>query len=325
MASIPDLVRDSKLETYYLPDCTVETVHSYHEPEQKSRRRLVTKVEHWKRQKRVGKGAYGNVWLEECTQGARSGRKVRAVKQIDINGGLGAIDYNRELEAIAKFSQPRYERCFIKSLGWYDSPEYLLIAMEYLENILIQSHKPDEWLIKISDFGISKRIEEATGVSTALRGTLGCIVPELYDFTKCDTPFASDIWALGQIVCGLLTKAMAFAHVESLFSYDRMMATMAISHAWIHSKLSPSPYTRDPSTVTSLTERFASWFTPPSSLARQSTKPPSPAPETPSNNTGSHGVDIRLGRTVVPVYNVTLSQVAFHPGGHSVFVPDGTQ
>ena len=27
----------------------------------------------------------------------------------------------------------QYERCFVKSFGWYDSPEHLFIAMEYLE------------------------------------------------------------------------------------------------------------------------------------------------------------------------------------------------
>ena len=27
----------------------------------------------------------------------------------------------------------QYERCFVKSFGWYDSPEHLFIAMEYIE------------------------------------------------------------------------------------------------------------------------------------------------------------------------------------------------
>ncbi|KAJ5958090.1 Tetratricopeptide-like helical [Penicillium vulpinum] len=318
MANTPDLVLDSKLETYYLPDCTVETVHAYHEPNPNSRRRLVTRTEHWRREKKIGSGAYGSVWLEKCTQGARSDREIRAVKQIEISGRFGAIDYNRELEAIAKFSHSRYERCFVKSLGWYDSPEYLLIAMEYLEigdlsaylnenpplpegqaqelayqildglnmmhdnnfahrdlkpnNILIQSHPPDEWWIKISDFGISKRIEEAPGASTTLRGTSSYIAPELYGLINRGTPFASDIWALGQIVFQLLTKEMVFEHLGSLASYvmqankfptgrlakssalsvgfinslmcpipnDRMTAAMAISHTWIQSKPSPS-------------------------------------------------------------------------------------
>ncbi|KAJ5979385.1 Tetratricopeptide-like helical [Penicillium viridicatum] len=265
MANIPDLVRDSKLEAYYLPRCNVETVHQYHEPDPNSRRRLVTRTEHWQRRKKVGSGTYGSVWVEKCTQGARSDRKIPAVKQIYINGRFGPIDYNRELEVIAKCSHPKYERCFVKSLGWYDSPEYPLIAMEYLEagdllaylhtrpalpevqaqeityqildgltmmhdnnfvhrdvkpnNILIQSHPPDEWWVKISDFGISKRIEEAPGASTTLRGTSGYIAPELYGLVERGPPFASDIWALGQIVFQLLTKEMAFKHLGSLASY----------------------------------------------------------------------------------------------------------
>ncbi|KAJ5365917.1 hypothetical protein N7517_008803 [Penicillium concentricum] len=305
MANVPDLVRDSKLETYYLPDCTVETVHTYNEPEQKSRRRLVTRIEHWKRQKRNRKGC-----------GGRSDKKVRAVKQIDISGRFRGFDYSCELEAITKFSQPRYERCFVKSLGWYDSPEYLLIAMEYLElgdlgvylhrrpplpegqaqeiayqildglnmmhyngfahrdlnptvsplflddhnhnlaylwqNILIQLRPPDEWWIKISDFGISKRIEEAPSASTTLRGTWGYIAPEVHRLTERDTPFASDIWSLGQIVFELLTKEIAFKHLGSLVGYvtqadhfptDRLSRSSALSVEFITSLMCPIPMT----------------------------------------------------------------------------------
>jgi calcium/calmodulin-dependent protein kinase I len=35
------------------------------------------------------------------------------------------------LEAIAKFSHDKYERCFVRSLGWYESGESIFIAMEY--------------------------------------------------------------------------------------------------------------------------------------------------------------------------------------------------
>jgi serine/threonine protein kinase len=27
----------------------------------------------------------------------------------------------------------KYERCFVRSFGWYDDPQHLFIAMEYLE------------------------------------------------------------------------------------------------------------------------------------------------------------------------------------------------
>jgi hypothetical protein len=112
MARISDLIRDSKLETYFLPDSGVETVHKFQESDPTSGLRLVTRSEHWQRQKRIGGGGFASVWLEKCTKGGRPGSTaqdgaVRAVKQIDTDTRLGSIDFNRELEAIAKFSHPR--------------------------------------------------------------------------------------------------------------------------------------------------------------------------------------------------------------------------
>jgi hypothetical protein len=107
MSRLPDLVRDSKLETHFLPDCSVETVHTYHESDPSSRRRVVVRYEHWKRQRRIGGGGYSTVWLEECFQGSRDGVQVRAVKQIETGGRFQRIDFNRELETIAKFSHSR--------------------------------------------------------------------------------------------------------------------------------------------------------------------------------------------------------------------------
>lgn len=112
MEQISDLIRDSKLETHFLPDCNVEAVHRFQESDPASRRRLVTRSEHWRRQRRIGGGSFGSVWLEERTKGGRPGTgaqdgAVRAVKQIDIDTRLDSINYNRELEAIAKFSHSR--------------------------------------------------------------------------------------------------------------------------------------------------------------------------------------------------------------------------
>jgi len=75
----------------------------------------------------------GRVWLERCTKGGCDDVKVRAIKQIGIDSNYARTDCNRELEAIAKFSHRKYERCFVKSFGWYESPESLFIAMEFLE------------------------------------------------------------------------------------------------------------------------------------------------------------------------------------------------
>ncbi|KAJ5968588.1 hypothetical protein N7501_004836 [Penicillium viridicatum] len=43
------------------------------------------------------------------------------------------IDYRRELEAIAKFSQTKYEGFFVRSFGWHEDAKYAYIAMEYFE------------------------------------------------------------------------------------------------------------------------------------------------------------------------------------------------
>jgi hypothetical protein len=113
MAQIPDLIRESKLKTRFLPHCGVETVHTFRESDPASGQRLVIRSEHWQRQRRIGGGGFGSVWLERCTKGGRSGATaaqdsvVRAVKQIDMDTRLELIDFNRELEAIAKFSHSR--------------------------------------------------------------------------------------------------------------------------------------------------------------------------------------------------------------------------
>ncbi|KAH8693006.1 kinase-like domain-containing protein [Talaromyces proteolyticus] len=264
MARLSDLIRDSKLETHFEPHSSVETVHTYNTPDPTSRRRLVRRSEHWKRQNKIGGGSYGSVWLEKCTKGYRD-VQVRAIKQLEKHEQFAHIDYTRELEAIAKFSHAKYERCFVKSFGWYESPEHLFIAMEYLDlgdlhtylyrnpallehdarevtyqildglnlmhenefchrdlkpsNILLKSCPPDEWWVKIADFGISKRTEEGLGLSTTVKGTLGYIAPEVYGFTERGSPYAVDIWAVGEIAFQMLTKKSSFKHIGILSRY----------------------------------------------------------------------------------------------------------
>jgi len=104
MARLPDLVRDSKLETQILDGYVV---HTYYESDPVSRKRAVPRLEHWRRRRLIGEGSYGSVWMEECIKGQRD-VQVRAVKKISALARQHAkpIDYNRELEAIAKFSHP---------------------------------------------------------------------------------------------------------------------------------------------------------------------------------------------------------------------------
>lgn len=74
------------------------------------------------------------------------------------------------------------------------------------------------WWVKLSDFGLSKRVEEASGAPT-LKGTPGYIAPELYKFTERGTAYASDIWAVGAILFFMLLKRPVFEVLGHLFEY----------------------------------------------------------------------------------------------------------
>jgi hypothetical protein len=58
------------------------------------------------------------VWLEKCMKGNKD-HDVRAVKEIAVSVGNRRVEYNRELEAIAKFSHrrvcPILLRCRVQS------------------------------------------------------------------------------------------------------------------------------------------------------------------------------------------------------------------
>ncbi|KAJ0424924.1 kinase-like domain-containing protein [Aspergillus carlsbadensis] len=298
MGRLPDLVRDSELETHFSPNCNVETVHTYHERKPRVRGRLAARTEHWRRLGKVGGGGFGSVWLEKCTEPGQYEPKVRAVKQMEIKQWSTQLDYNRELEAIAKFSHRKYERCFVKSFGWYKSEEHLFIAMEYLDlgdlhsylrnnpalpekeareiifqildginlmhdnefthrdlklnNILLKQVPPNDWWVKIADFGISKRIEDGIGLPTMTKGTPGYMAPELLGFIPRGTPYAVDIWAVGEITFQLLTKRPAFESPGRLsnyvqdtsnFFYDPIHATRTteLGINFILSTLRPEP------------------------------------------------------------------------------------
>ncbi|OQE36829.1 hypothetical protein PENCOP_c011G07986 [Penicillium coprophilum] len=323
MSRIPDWVLDFKLETHFLPDRRNETVHTYYEQESHSRRPIKT-TEHWQREKKIGGGGFGEVWLERCTKGKNHGHQLRATKQMEVRR---QVDYARELEAIAKFSHSKYERCFVKSFGWYQTQTSLFVAMEYLElgdlqdylhsvkqplseleaqcimsqilegldlmhdngfahrdlkprNILLRSCPPDDWWVKIADFGISKRIEDDFEKSTTMKGTQGYIAPEVYKFTQSGTSHAVDIWAAGEVMFQILTKQPTFKHLGFLFNYvqtpdifpsnqllayqvsqpgiefilclmdpipaGRISAKDALQHRWVNQSL---PYDRNSSTL----------------------------------------------------------------------------
>ncbi|PPJ60976.1 hypothetical protein CBER1_02014 [Cercospora berteroae] len=88
----------------------------------------------------LGRGGFGEVYREECTEGSPRG-SLRAVKLIQRPNArqLRNIDLSRELEAIARFSQPQYEPYFTKCFGWYETSNTVFIAMEFLEHGDLQS------------------------------------------------------------------------------------------------------------------------------------------------------------------------------------------
>ncbi|KAF2103106.1 kinase-like protein [Rhizodiscina lignyota] len=266
MPPIPDLVRDSKLDTHFNDH---HTVHSY--TEAGTNRRRISREERWKREKDLGQGSYGRVWLEKCVEGNSTGH-VRAVKMVHKRQtSPKAIDFYRELEAVAKFAHPKYNVYFVKSFGWYDDAEAIYIAMEYcpfgdlhdylfnvrlppaeareltsqiLEglremhlngfahrdlkpaNILIRSHPPAEWWVKLGDFGISNRAADRGGPST-VKGTLEFMAPELLGFgqpANDSQPYdyqPADMWALGEIGFRMLTGERTFKNLRALGDYCR--------------------------------------------------------------------------------------------------------
>ena len=102
MPPIPDLVQISKLETHFDLDSNC-TRHVRYETGTTSRRRRIRKEEKWSREKGLGHGSSGVVWLERCIQGDHEGQ-VRAVKEVRKPK---SDDYYRELEAIALFSHTK--------------------------------------------------------------------------------------------------------------------------------------------------------------------------------------------------------------------------
>lgn len=104
MSAISDLVRDSKLETQFYRDYTQ---HVYHVSGATPRQRKVRKEERWERQQRLGAGAFGTVWLEKFVteNGVVQHRAVKEIRKSTEKSR--AVDYSRELEAVAKFSHPK--------------------------------------------------------------------------------------------------------------------------------------------------------------------------------------------------------------------------
>jgi len=100
-------------------------------------------------------------------------------------------------------------------------------------NILIKSHAPDGWWVKLSDLGLSRRIEATQG-SVGVQGTEGFIAPELYGFqqsefkmsedgqgTRREFCYSADVWATGETAFQLITGKDTFQNIAMLARYAR--------------------------------------------------------------------------------------------------------
>ena len=105
MTPVPDLVQVSKLNTQFHSEPEY-TQHVKYTSSSTTNQRKIRKEEKWKRERGLGRGSFGIVWLERCIHGDDNG-KVRAVKQIQK---LESGDYYRELEAIALFSHTKVNK-----------------------------------------------------------------------------------------------------------------------------------------------------------------------------------------------------------------------
>ncbi|KAK3683414.1 kinase-like domain-containing protein [Podospora appendiculata] len=251
-----DLVKDSELETKFFDD---HLRHIFYRRGTNATDRRIRLSEKWVRNRQLGSGSFGTVWLETCKKTVRQGTPTtRAVKEIKVDP---RIDITRELEAIAKFSNNKFEPCFVRSYGWFRGPESIFITMEYIlhgdlrhhlrkllpenevktisqqlleglkhmfdnrfvhrdlkpENILVVAKGP-HWLVQISDFGISKRLQEGGTIQGTMRqGTLGFMAPELLGFVaEKRFPFAVDMWSLGAVAFRMFTGK------QYLADYDEM-------------------------------------------------------------------------------------------------------
>jgi serine/threonine protein kinase len=63
-------------------------------------------------------------------------------------------------------------------------------------------------------------INDRLGMSTTLlKGTPGYIAPELYEFTEKGSPYAVDIWAVGEMAFQMLTKQPTFKNPRLVVDY----------------------------------------------------------------------------------------------------------
>jgi hypothetical protein len=116
MPPLLDLVLDSKLNTEFRDGTTT---HTFIEPSGRNRR--VSRTEDWKLERHLGRGGFGYVQLETCIAGQRKGmlRAVKIIRKQSVSTRGGLIGFEKELEAITKFSQKRVRLVILQMVSWF--------------------------------------------------------------------------------------------------------------------------------------------------------------------------------------------------------------
>lgn len=114
-----------------------------------------------------------------------------------------------------------------------------------------------EWWVKLGDFGLSKKETDNTayrtqaGTERYMAPELFCYVPALNQETSVYTN-AVDIWALGCVVYRIITRAVPFSSMRSLYNYCvckeellfKIPSPMAEAEAFVRDLLASHPAER---------------------------------------------------------------------------------
>ncbi|CAG9977325.1 unnamed protein product [Clonostachys byssicola] len=131
----PTLVKDSMLQTTFGDD-NRSFYHVSYVADAGNQQRQVRRESRWTRERKIGSSASSSTWLEKCISGEEGGQ-LRAVKEIPKRISSRAadasefVDYTKQLEAIAKFSQEEHRARFVQSYGWYENEDSILVSMEF--------------------------------------------------------------------------------------------------------------------------------------------------------------------------------------------------
>ncbi|ORX99954.1 kinase-like domain-containing protein [Clohesyomyces aquaticus] len=92
-------------------------------------------------------------------------------------------------------------------------------------NILIQSQPPQDWWVKLTDFGLSKYIQDSQASFSHRGGTTSYMAPERHGFyasgheSSRRLPLAGDMWSLGEISHVMMTKRHIFESIYDVFQF----------------------------------------------------------------------------------------------------------